>query len=128
MERILGDHMLKGWILLADTCPKGCNVPLVQQKTSGMQKCVQCNYEQSKQGIIRDSGPSKQLRVDDIGSKSHPTESVEDSACASAKGSIAKQLVLQAEQLSYLTTRQEIREQLDVIDRLLVIYDKLKSM
>ena len=38
----LGELLIKGWRMLAEECPKGCCVPLMQQKSKEPGFCVAC--------------------------------------------------------------------------------------
>ena len=127
MEKLLGDHMLKGWILLADNCPKGCNVPLVQQRQTGLKKCVQCSYEK-----IKHSGIETIPQPEPIGfRKSDTTATIAQNdtnpEISSIKAALSKQLMLQAQQLNSLTTAGEIKEHLDVIERLIDLTDRVRK-
>jgi uncharacterized Zn finger protein (UPF0148 family) len=38
----LGDLMLQGWTMLGETCPNGCQIPLMLKKSTGEKRCVGC--------------------------------------------------------------------------------------
>jgi uncharacterized Zn finger protein (UPF0148 family) len=46
----LSRRMLSGWTLLADACPLGCNVPLVENKRQKAIECVSCGSHLNRDG------------------------------------------------------------------------------
>ena len=45
---VLGEYLLKGWVMMNECCPK-CNVPLMRTKDSSTIKCFQCNVDVIKE-------------------------------------------------------------------------------
>lgn len=112
--------MLRGWILLADSCPHGCNVPLVQHKTSGLQKCVQCNYEKQKLKEAERAVPS----VREI--ENTPSEAIKGDWAATVRQILGNQTLLLARSLDVTSSSlDDTRFRLEMMDSLLQLHQRL---
>ena len=41
----IGDFLLKGWTMLGDNCPHGCNVPLMRSRDKKSLVCLGCDTD-----------------------------------------------------------------------------------
>ena len=41
----IGENLLKGWTLLGDVCPKGCNIPLMRSRDKQHLICFACDTD-----------------------------------------------------------------------------------
>lgn len=122
MEKLLGDHMLRGWVLLAESCPVGCNVPLVQNKNTGLRKCVQCNFESSKAEAANKPAP-KVMQGTDIPSKASPSEWV-----IILREILASQTISLAQGLNVTSySADDTSATLGIIERLIKIHQMLET-
>ena len=44
----IGDLLLQGWVMLGESCPKGCCVPMMLNKKSGIRVCVSCSKTEAQ--------------------------------------------------------------------------------
>ena len=41
----IGEHLLQGWTMLGDSCPNGCNVPLMRSRDKKSLVCLGCEVD-----------------------------------------------------------------------------------
>jgi uncharacterized Zn finger protein (UPF0148 family) len=41
----IGEYLLKGWTMLGDNCPNGCNVPLMRSRDNKSLLCLGCDTD-----------------------------------------------------------------------------------
>ena len=57
----IGEYLLKGWTLLGDNCPNGCNVPLMRSRDKKHLVCCGCEVDFLHQVIPSATEPSMSL-------------------------------------------------------------------
>lgn len=76
----IGENLLKGWTLLGDVCPAGCNVPLMRSRDKQQLICCACDRDFNKEQPSSESGTTKET-PQEIASRSHCEEGSLESAC-----------------------------------------------
>ncbi|TNJ30167.1 hypothetical protein GMRT_14292 [Giardia muris] len=57
----MGAYLLKGYTMLAQSCPNGCTMPLLREPGTGREFCVGCNYSKVPQPSVERRDDAQEL-------------------------------------------------------------------
>lgn len=57
----MGAYLLKGYTMLAQSCPNGCTVPLLREPGSGREFCVSCDYSKVPERPVGQKDDAQEL-------------------------------------------------------------------
>lgn len=119
----IGEYLLKGWTLLGDNCPNGCNVPLMRSRDKKHLVCCGCEVDFLHQVIPSGAEPSMSLMHPEPSSVTQgPSTSCEKSSLGSI---VDKKLAWAAEQIQGSTSISDLLSLVDLATKLMNLRKQL---
>jgi uncharacterized Zn finger protein (UPF0148 family) len=109
----IGEHLLKGWTLLGDNCPNGCNVPLMRSRNNKSLVCLGCDTDFLAQA-------TEVSRASEKGSNS-VNEYTKESVHADSESVLGSKFAWLIARISETESIADLHSMVDLANKLLVL-------
>jgi uncharacterized Zn finger protein (UPF0148 family) len=108
----IGDNLLKGWTLLGDNCPQGCNVPLMRSRDKKSLVCCRCDTDFMNQ--ISLTAPNE----GNVAAEKNDTPRIDGMKNVDLLGALDRKLVWLEELFANTTSISDLHLMVDLITKI----------
>jgi uncharacterized Zn finger protein (UPF0148 family) len=123
----IGENLLKGWTLLGDVCPAGCNVPLMRSRDKQQLICCACDRDFNKELPSSESGTTKETAQEIADRFDCPGRSLESACIPMLRNAVDEKLEWAAENIRASNSIDEMQTLISLTVQLLTLKRELSE-